>query len=501
MKSVRALPQIEDDIAAGKVMEKRDQECLAEEIWRLYVVDGTHWYCQNSGGGWSHVKKPLSLPDLQAHLKGDMTVGLPSPWNGRAKFLTIDVDTVEDDNLGRLATWLRELGVQHLLSFSGNKGYHADIPVKESGAREVARTGGLLSRFLSQQGVAFDAVFPAGTGLSGKTAGGANVKLPLGRHRRTGRFCYYLDEYLVPVSDPLPALRSLEPADVGDLARMMAESLHLDVETGEVKRPWESYYPNQLHYKPCVNVLWQEGLQAPNTRHSATMVVGIAVASNKAIRKEDKKAALIEWVGRMYWPGVEKGYIHESTSLAYAMEEACRLYEAETSRGYGVTCKNPPLRQAMESACKDPVGCHIGRNGGNLDFALLRRLGVFNPSNSREPGVGRSAGFIYLAHQDIAEEHAGKHFQYEGMDVYAAPLAMLRELSPSSEKTVKDANKALCDIGLVVKVPNNEVPNQIRKHPAPGQKYVLQASFYCLPDLTEDYIRDVVLPRARSYRG
>lgn len=183
-------------------------------------------------------------------------------------------------------------------------------------------------------------------------------------------------------------------------------------------------------------------------------------------------------------------------------EEALRLYEAEAERAYiGVTCKNRLLRQAMKSACRDSVGCHLARNGGHVDFALLTRLGVFNPANSATPGIGRSAGYVYLAHQQIARDHAGKHFQYHGKHVYAAPLAMLMELAECSEKTIKEANSALCAINLVVKVPEKEVLKEFRKAPAPGQKYILQASFYYLPDLSGDYIRDVVLPTARSFRG
>jgi len=204
----------------------------------------------------------------------------------------------------------------------------------------------------------------------------------------------------------------------------------------------------------------------------------------------------------MYGSAMEKGYIHESTTLEYATGEALRLYEAEAARAYiGVTCNNRLLRPAMKSACRDPVGCHRARNGGNVDFALLTRLGVFNAANCREPGIGRCAGYVYLAHQEIAGEHAGKFFEYEGRNAYAAPLATLRERSGYSEKPVKKANRALRAIGLVVKVPKKEVPKKFRKARAPGQKYVLQASFYCLPDLTEEYIRDVVLPRARTYTG
>lgn len=449
------------------------------------------------------MKKPLSFPDLEAHLTGDMTVGLPSAWKGRAQFLTVDVDVVEVDNLRRLATCLRDLDVPHLLSFSGNKGFHGDLFVKESQASEVARVGGLLKIFLSQQGVAFDEVYPTSTGLSGKTLGGSNVKLPLGWHRETGHCCHCLDEHLAPVSDPFPLLRSLEPVDVEELSRILADSLHLDVVRGELKEPWESRYPRQLHYsKPCVNVLWQEGLQAPSTRHSATMVIAIAVALNKEIPREDKEPAVVDWVVRMYWAAMKKGLVHGSTTLEHAIREAHRLCEAEAPKAYfGVTCINRLLRPAMKSACRDPITCHLARNGGNLDFALLTRLGVFNPANSTEPGIGRCAGYVYLAHQEIAGEHAGKYFQYGGRDAYAAPLAMLRELSACSEKTVKIANRAVRAIGLVIKVRGKEVPKEFRKAPVEGQKYALQASFYCLPDLSEEHIRDVVLPRARGYKG
>jgi len=78
---------------------------------------------------------------------------------------------------------------------------------------------------------------------------------------------------------------------------------------------------------------------------------------------------------------------------------------------------------------------------------------------------------------------------------------MLVELSGCSRRTVKKANRALSQIGLVVKVPREEVPKKFRKQPIEGQKYSLQARFSALVDLTEDYIRDVVLPKARGYGG
>lgn len=477
------------------------EEMPADQIWRLYVPGDTQFYSQNRDGTWSYQKKPLSFSNLMAHIVGDITVGVPCTWNGRGKFLSIDVDTDEADNLRRLAACLQELGVPHLLSFSGSKGYHADIFVKESEASRVAQAAGLLKTLLSERSVVLDEVYPTGTGLTGKTPGGANIKLPLGYHKETEHLCYCLDEKLNPVDDPLPLLRSLGPIDVRELLKSLAERLHLAKQIEEVEEPWESAHPFKLHHsKPCLNILWQEGLQRPGTRHSATMAIGLALPLNKEIPDEYEEALLIEWVQRIHEPGMEKGYIHRLTTLEHATEEARRLYQDEIARAYfGVTCVNRLLRPAMKSACRDPVGCHVGRNRGRIDFTLLSRLGLFNPRNSKEPGIGRCAGFVYQAHQQIAQEHAGKLFQYEGKDAYAAPLAMLRELSGCSRKTVSKANKALREIGLLMKVPKKDVPKHFQRKALAGEKPALQAAFYCLPDLTEEYVRDVVLPKGREY--
>lgn len=389
----------------------------------------------------------------------------------------------------------------HLVSFSGNKGYHADLFVRESNAQQLATAGRLLSRLLRQVDVHFDEVFPTGSGLTGRTPGGSNVKLPMGQHGKTEKFCYYLDETLCPVPDVLSLLGSLEPIDVQELTERLAHSVGTDLKAGKLTEPWDSRYPWLLHgYRRCVNVLWQEGLQAPSTRNSATMVITNAVLLSRDIPDELKEQAVVDWARRIYQMTRQKAYFHAGTSPEFVESEARRLYEREAENAsFGVTCRNPILRPAMESACRDEVGCHLKRSPGRDGFALLTRLGVFNPRNSRKKGIAKSSGYVYLAMQELAEEFGDRHFEYQTMPAFAAPLSMVMELSSCSRTTVKKALKALKAVGLLVKVPKEDVPQEFRRKRLPGQKFILQASYYVLPRLTEELLREVVAS-AREYR-
>ena len=206
-----------------------------------------------------------------------------------------------------------------------------------------------------------------------------------------------------------------------------------------------------------------------------------------------KEQAVVDWVRRIYPAARHAGYIDESTTLEFAESEARRLYKAEAKdSNFGVTCRNRLLRDAMESACRDEVACHVERNWTKDGFVLLTRLGVFNPRNSRKKGIAKSAGYVYLALQELAAEFGGRGFTYEGMPAFAAPRRMVEELSSCSEKTVKKALRALRHVGLAVKVPKTAVPAEFTRKRLPGHKYTLQASYYVLPELAPELVREVV---------
>jgi len=134
-------------------------------------------------------------------------------------------------------------------------------------------------------------------------------------------------------------------------------------------------------------------------------------------------------------------------------------------------------------------------------MSLLLRLGVFADSRSKRPGINPSSIPVYLALQDMHSEYGGIWLEYQGMHAFAVPTLGLAERAGVSKKTARKNLKALCAIGLAVKVPRDEVPLERIRQLSEGNHYTLQAGFYCLPDLTEELIREVILPKARAHYG
>jgi len=333
--------------------------------------------------------------------------------------------------------------------------------------------------------------------------GAANVKLPLGVHPSTEERCHFLREDLKPMLSPCEFLESVEPIPIVVLQHRLSKFELVDKSTGEIITSDTLDEEFCLcPRRPCVDVLWREGLQAPSTRHYATLTIALAVLRNREIPEGLKEESVVKWIKRVYEPGVEQGYIDPQTTLQSAVREARRIYQMEKQRGFfGVTCENYLLEPAMRSACRDEVACRLNQNRNNVDMSLLIRLGVFADSRSRRPGINPSSIPTYMALQDMKNEFAGLLFDYQRMSAFAAPISALAERARISKKTVRKNRKALCIIGLAVEVPRDEVPKEFIRQPPENSRYTLAAGFYCLPDVTEELIREVVLPKARSLYG
>lgn len=187
--------------------------------------------------GYGPVQASLDPALVEAHLRGETTVGSylvrQSDVTGQ---LVLDLDASQEavaraeghpdrvrDLAGRLHTaglqmrrGLEAAGVPCLLVDSGYKGRHVWVfldPPAPAGA--VRRLGLAWAAALAPADpeLAIE-VFPKQDRVE---AGGLGnlVKLPLGRHLRTGRRCVLLDAEGRPIDDPWPVLRGLRPTDLG----------------------------------------------------------------------------------------------------------------------------------------------------------------------------------------------------------------------------------------------------------------------------------------------
>jgi len=468
---------------------------VSSRLYDLYVMPGSSWYEQHENGLYTYHPEPATAELVVRHVAGDVTVGLPSSWNGTAKWMTANLNQRDQDVLKRAIDFFLDSGIRPLVSFSGDKGYHIDLFVEPSPTEEVVAVGRYLEASLRGAGVLLDGCYPLGNG--GKSGGSGNIKLPCGIHRGTGDFCSIVDlEHFQPVSSPFQALKDVAPMPLGELK----ERLEATQAQEDTALPAASASLGQIHWRPCVKVLWKEGLQAPHTRHQATMVICRAVAEHSTASESEKIAALTAWAKRMYAEGRRRGFISPETTEEYALSEALRLYEQEAEAlGFAVNCTNKLYRKAMKSACRDEVTCKMRLNRENINLSLLRSLGIFNPANARDPGVGRSSLTVYEACLDLHEHFGGRHLQYEDMPAFAAPVTSICDRGGGALRTIRDALKALCAIGLLVKVPREKTPSHLRAKQI-GGTYQTLAPYYCIMPLTQEHIEKVVLPKARAYR-
>lgn len=459
---------------------------IARELYKLFAIEGAYFYIA-TGENYVQCKRAVTQEDLLAHVLGEQTIALPSAWKGVSKWIAVDTDSLDLNNLRRARAIMEaEAGGPAFAVFSGRKGHHLyrllDAPTDVKLVSAVARR---VRRALKQAGVDFDKVSPSKQGGDGFTA-------PLGYHRSVKAPLCFLDENLEEVQDPPNWLRNMRTLTLDANHGNGTPASH-DLAHTEDTRNF------QLHpFRPCVNRLFHDGLQAPSTRHSATLAIATAIAANKNIPAADKERFLENWVRRAYSPARQQGFIDANTTLEFWLQEARRIYALEARHSYyGVSCRNILFRPAMESACGQ-MECALARGYGEIDLALLRRLGIFAPKNARKPGIGRAAYTVYEALVDLSKEFDGKLFQYQNMSAFAAPRRAVEEQASVASKTVRAALRALQSIGLIIKVPMDEVPAAFLRPPRAGQ-IVYQAAYYCVPALTREYIETTVLPRARAY--
>jgi hypothetical protein len=445
---------------------------LSEQLFNLYAIEGTLYFLAQEHG-YRHVKKKLTVNLLYSHVQGEMTIGVPSAFNGLAKWIGLDLDSLDKSNLRRALDVFAQEGLPRYAAFSGRKGYHVYVFLSPSApVGQVAARVRHLQGKLEQAGVIFDKISPS-------WKGGDCFKLPCGLHPVTKKRCHFLDADLNEVTDPLGFLLRVQRVRLN-------ETGYVNITTGEIVAPGEFVGGSvRLFSKACIQNLWEDGLQLPGTRHSATCTVANALARCRAIPRDKREAALLGWVERMWQKAQAQGFT--TSSLEYALSEARRLWRRYYSwANYAPLCENPVFKRAMRSACENEFECKLKRNKGMVDLTLLLRLGIFNAHNARPRGLGKSALALYLAVSNIADEHGV--FDYDGIAAIALPTTLLQELASLSKPTVIKHRRRLVDAGLLVKVPADEIPEVVRARvPRP-----FQVNFYCLPELDEQRVREIL---------
>lgn len=446
---------------------------IAERLCQLYFIPDSYYYegpLNVTEKHYSHRKRPVTIEQVLAHVLGHKSILAPSAHKGLSRWIITDIDSSDITIAAKSRKILIDHGYTAYLSFSGNKGYHLSLYLRQiTPLYIVQRATADIERMLKSEHIEFCTISPSANGN-----GGDGMKLPLGLHPETGNYCYFINGDLNPVNDSLSYLLAVQTIELDGHKRYEANPI-----TGEI--PLE--FPEIISNRPCVNKLWTEGIQTPHTRHSATSVIANAIVRSPLISYQDKEPAIVDWVFRTYPRAEDK----ISADMQYTMREAIRLLNSYQRYGtYAELCTNQVFKAAMRSACEGKFKCMLAQNHGHSNFTLLRRLGLFNAQNAKPKGLGKSAMALYFAIEDIAENFP--LFPVHGTIVFTLSNQQLVYLSNLSKRSVITHKKRLIDVGLVVKVSFRDIPSDVLDNtPIPFRN-----SFYALADINdENTVREI----------
>lgn len=456
---------------------KVDSEMLlAEWLLQHYFVTGSYYYTCVVGTGskvYRHIKQAITINQIIRHLTGEISVAAPSAHDRTVVSISVDVDSLDIALVARARDALRRQNLPVVTSFSGKKGYHFTVFLNKATPLEDAQSvSRKIQNVLNLAGIKYDKISPSPSGN-----GGDALTIPLGLHPETRKVCYYLDNDLNPVTDSLSFLNSvitLEPEIVHGTTRVE------DKATGEVK----TTFPKVISLRPCINKLWNEGLQAPHTRHEATLVIANAVQRSKEISAADKEDAIIDWENRTFEKAKAQGYIELTTTLVQAVSEAQRLLKIYGVRNFAELCENTILSNGMRSACVDEYGCKLAQNRGSVNIKLMKRLGFFVATNAKLKGLGKVARAVYEDFEDIAQEY--HTFTWNGHQVFSLSVQELIGLSRCTKATAIKQRNRLLEVGLLAEIPRTEIPA------AEKAKHPYYARFYYLPEINDELIKSVL---------
>ncbi len=218
---------------------------IAELLYRFYFPGHQRYALMRNGRSenifYAPVVTEAPTPELvQRHLDKQLTLGAYSlDPDGNTSLLAFDIDGRPEDrdkvnNITKeLARHLRDQhGIQPVIEFSGNKGYHVIIFLSEPAEASLVKGWGdqIVTALQLERRTTMSPhveVYPRQGHITAEAPNGNLLKLPLGRHLRSGSMSYLCDEDLVELDDPLPELQRTYM--LSDIAAAVPENTPIDI--------------------------------------------------------------------------------------------------------------------------------------------------------------------------------------------------------------------------------------------------------------------------------
>lgn len=173
-------------------------------------------HCDPRAGGvyYRLNKRPVTEAVIQEHLNGNNTIATYPRRDGLTSWVVIDIDSRDRNEVLNVVEQLKSLQIEPLIEDSGNKGYHIWTFLQEPTPFKEAR--GLVREIADGL-----EVFPKQDRHAGSESFGSALKLPLGRHKKTGRWCQFLNDHFQPFKDQSAALKGVQRASRQFVSRIL----------------------------------------------------------------------------------------------------------------------------------------------------------------------------------------------------------------------------------------------------------------------------------------
>ena len=298
---------------------------IIDRIIDLYVIQTKRYLMQFENGEYkkNNPEKPLRKFYLQEFLRGRRTIGVFSGEHikhagDHTKFLCFDVD-YSDLEIAKWRTYqigyaLDQLGLSdYYISFSGKKGYHIELffdrPITVKLARQLHK---LVIR---------KAEIPSET--TGKVeyrpSDTQGVKLPIGIHKKTGKFCGFCcistGLEVMNWQQSISYMMKIQKTKVDIIQNIIDEDIEMedaDMYTAiKDYQPLVTYEQNEENSLSYVIKLYNNGMSGPNQRHNSFFKLARLMNYWKYSEKEAVKK-IMEWLD------------HQDRRLYETKREDCR---------------------------------------------------------------------------------------------------------------------------------------------------------------------------------